>query len=415
MADLRLPLPPAVADERFNAFAAAVEADLADSDGDLARLLIWRLHAVDDPALLTQLAWQFHVMGVEGWDYAAGTEQRRALVENAIELHRYKGTPWAVRAALASAIGLGVAIEEADAFRRADGHWATYQIDPGRVLSRPEARSVAAVAAAWAPARSQLARLYHGYDLRAARYDMPMDRRCLYDDWTGVDLDGVRQSFRTVHAAAGLIAPPECAAGGEHVYGLRFHRDPLRRWDLWPLDGAAEPVLATPAQMSVQSWRGSRPDGARATPTRWVLPMAALADGVPYDSLHGVFDGWAVVIEDGESPRYDGAATYDAGSAWRWLTADARRVDASGAATPARDPSPMPTPALTVETAIHFSPNARVQCWDAADAPIRAGRSGRGDTTGEDFGRRPASWGAGPWLDQPWGNSSAGVTMEVMQ
>ncbi|MEJ5227176.1 phage tail protein I [Thermodesulfovibrio sp.] len=44
--------------------------------------------------VLDLLAWQFHI---EGWELAETEEEKRALVKKAIELHRYKGTPWAVK------------------------------------------------------------------------------------------------------------------------------------------------------------------------------------------------------------------------------------------------------------------------------------------------------------------------------
>ena len=43
------------------------------------------------------MAKQFHVLGLEGWDYASTESEKRSLLKQAAELHRYKGTPWAVR------------------------------------------------------------------------------------------------------------------------------------------------------------------------------------------------------------------------------------------------------------------------------------------------------------------------------
>ena len=63
---------------------------------DLTRLLIYWLDDVDVSAL-PHLAKQFHVLGLEGWDYAMTETEQRELLKQAVELHRYKGTPWAVR------------------------------------------------------------------------------------------------------------------------------------------------------------------------------------------------------------------------------------------------------------------------------------------------------------------------------
>lgn len=63
---------------------------------DLTKLLIYWLDDVDASAL-PHLAKQFHVLGLEGWDYATTEAEQRNLLKEAVELHRYKGTPWAVR------------------------------------------------------------------------------------------------------------------------------------------------------------------------------------------------------------------------------------------------------------------------------------------------------------------------------
>ena len=63
---------------------------------DLTKELVYWIDTVDASALPV-LARQFHVMGLEGWDYAATEAEQRALLKQAVELHRFKGTPWAVR------------------------------------------------------------------------------------------------------------------------------------------------------------------------------------------------------------------------------------------------------------------------------------------------------------------------------
>lgn len=63
---------------------------------DLTKLLVYWFDIVDASAL-PLLAQQFHIMGLEGWDFATTESEKRALLKQAVELHRYKGTPWAVR------------------------------------------------------------------------------------------------------------------------------------------------------------------------------------------------------------------------------------------------------------------------------------------------------------------------------
>lgn len=72
--------------------------DLLDRAGalDLTKLLVYWLDIVDASALPV-LAKQFHVMGLEGWEFAHTEAEQRALLKQAVELHRRKGTPWAVR------------------------------------------------------------------------------------------------------------------------------------------------------------------------------------------------------------------------------------------------------------------------------------------------------------------------------
>lgn len=71
---------------------------------DTNPLLINLIDTVPDVAL-PYLAEQFDVLGIKGYKYADTVPKQRALIKNAIELHRYKGTPWAVKNAL---IAVGV-------------------------------------------------------------------------------------------------------------------------------------------------------------------------------------------------------------------------------------------------------------------------------------------------------------------
>lgn len=77
---------------------------------DVSKLLVYLIDLVDADAL-PHLADQFHVMGLEGWNAALTEESRRALIQSAIELHRHKGTPWALKRALAP---LGLTVDVID-------------------------------------------------------------------------------------------------------------------------------------------------------------------------------------------------------------------------------------------------------------------------------------------------------------
>ncbi|EBX1346385.1 phage tail protein I [Salmonella enterica subsp. enterica serovar Anatum] len=96
MDKLLLP-PPLASDERFSILANIAAERFAQID--LTALLVYLVDIVDASAL-PSLAEQFHVQGLEGWLFAANKQEKRELIKQAIELHKYKGTPWAVRRAL---------------------------------------------------------------------------------------------------------------------------------------------------------------------------------------------------------------------------------------------------------------------------------------------------------------------------
>lgn len=67
----------------------------------LEALLVYVIDTVPAEALPV-LAAQFDVLGYKGWKLAKNDAERRELIKRAIELHRYKGTPWAVKEAIKS-------------------------------------------------------------------------------------------------------------------------------------------------------------------------------------------------------------------------------------------------------------------------------------------------------------------------
>ena len=91
-------LPPKLlADPNYRALEQLLQ--LWSKRIDFTKLLIYWLDIVD-ASVLPHLAEQFHVLGLEGWDYATTEQEKRDLLKQAVELHRYKGTPWAVRQGL---------------------------------------------------------------------------------------------------------------------------------------------------------------------------------------------------------------------------------------------------------------------------------------------------------------------------
>ncbi|WP_322080226.1 phage tail protein I [Burkholderia cenocepacia] len=184
MADL---LPPVLAkDKRFKVLAQLVE---RLDNVDLSPLLVYLIDGVA-PSALPFLADQFSVMGEDGWNLAESDDAKRALIKGAIELHRYKGTPWAVREVIRR-LGLGeVELVEGisrvhyDGKRRYNGWmvhgdlglWAVYRVILlDRAITNDQAALLRATLDAFAPARCVLASLeYRGVPVRyngAAHYD----------------------------------------------------------------------------------------------------------------------------------------------------------------------------------------------------------------------------------------------------
>lgn len=108
MADLQLP-PALASDERFTLLCELLQEEMANLD--INAMLVYLIEVVP-PQVLPHLAEQFHVMGLEGSRYARNAREQRELIKQAIELHRYKGTPWAIEQVLASVMGLSSTVSE---------------------------------------------------------------------------------------------------------------------------------------------------------------------------------------------------------------------------------------------------------------------------------------------------------------
>lgn len=63
------------------------------------------------PDALPHLAEQYHITGEEGWIFCQNDTEKRALLKNAIKLHKYKGTKYAIISAL-SVLNLNCDIKE---------------------------------------------------------------------------------------------------------------------------------------------------------------------------------------------------------------------------------------------------------------------------------------------------------------
>lgn len=149
----------------------ALEAALAGA-GDLAlptdalRHLWSAMHC--QSALLPWLSW---TLSVEAWHEARSDEARRSLILASIEVHRRKGTPWAIRL-LIRALGFGevTIIERVGGLAYAgtavhDGTyphepdadtWATYKLAFARPITNAQAERIRKLLPSVAPARCHL-------------------------------------------------------------------------------------------------------------------------------------------------------------------------------------------------------------------------------------------------------------------
>lgn len=129
-------LTPSIADDaNVSAGAQSVDGPFKSVQADIGQVLILsRIDSLSEP-ILDRLAYRFHV---EGWDKADSVERKRELIRSAVELHRYKGTPWAVKTAL-EALGWPAELAE----------WFEYSGDPYRFKVAIDASAKPPTATTW--------------------------------------------------------------------------------------------------------------------------------------------------------------------------------------------------------------------------------------------------------------------------
>ena len=147
---------------------------------DLSVLMVFLVDIVDSSAL-PWLGEQFSLSG-DGWELAESDDVRRMLIKAAIELHRYKGTPWSIREVIRR-FGFGeVDLIEGTGRLSYDGNrsynglfvhgdaaaWAVYRVILKQPITNDQAAMLRQTLAAFAPARCHLASLE--YQSVAIRY-----------------------------------------------------------------------------------------------------------------------------------------------------------------------------------------------------------------------------------------------------
>lgn len=185
MADQQLP-PPLAGDERFSLLCEL----LADTFAGLPleAMAVYLVDQVKAP-ILPILAEQFSLLDEAAWQLAESEGVRRVLIKGAIELHRYKGTPWAIREVI-RLLGFGeVTLQEGlnnqirDGSIARDGNhvhgdptaWPVYRVFLQRAITNDQAELLRRLLYSVAPARCRLVSLdYQSVAIRhngAARRD----------------------------------------------------------------------------------------------------------------------------------------------------------------------------------------------------------------------------------------------------
>lgn len=179
MADQPLP-PPLAGDERFALLCELLDQALAGLD--LNVMLVYLIDLVK-PSLLPALADQFSLLDEAAWSLAESLDARRNLIKSAAELHRFKGTPWAIREVI-RLLGFGeVKIQEGfnnQTYNGAITHdgthvhgdpsaWALYRVFLQRPITNDQATLLRRLLLSVAPARCRLVSL--DYQSVAVRYN----------------------------------------------------------------------------------------------------------------------------------------------------------------------------------------------------------------------------------------------------
>lgn len=164
-------LPPALAgDERFALLSELLDETLAGLD--LNAMLVYLVDLVK-PALLPTLADQFSLLDEAVWLLAESEDAKRNLIKNSAQLHRYKGTPWAIREVI-RLLGFGeVTLQEGlnnqvhnGVIFRDGAHvhgdpsaWALYRVFLERPITNDQAALLRRLLLSVAPARCRLVSL----------------------------------------------------------------------------------------------------------------------------------------------------------------------------------------------------------------------------------------------------------------
>lgn len=157
-------LPMALQKQRF----LVLESLLEHLNG-LSQFAIIMLTDIVPSTTLSYFADHFSLFG-DGWEFAATEDEQRQLIKAAIEIHRHKGTPWAIKRTL-KLLGYGdCLLEERFGYYEHDseithngskrygyaGHWTHYRLVMKTPITQVEANRIRSLLMDVAPLRCKL-------------------------------------------------------------------------------------------------------------------------------------------------------------------------------------------------------------------------------------------------------------------
>lgn len=321
-------LPPSASD-----FERALEAATAFDDRLPGFAPFRRAKLGAAPPLVPWLLWEYGLGEVMPY-----LEDPQRAIREGVLWQRIRGTPAGLRVAFGWRGLDSVRVEE----KGPGVHFAEFMVDPGLVPDPRAVLDLIGLARLASPARSRLARIFHGYDVRRFRLDKSgMDGGGLLSDHSGVaGPEGVQLSFgrKAVEETALGTAVVEAAAAPiraghtAYVTGFRLDRSSMdgTRARLWPMLQHSRHVTGA---------NGSgvpEPVGLRPT-RRFTKAQIVLSDGPRLGSINGCTQPFRL-IQQGPALVLSGGARLS-GPPRRLVRVPVleRFVRASGADAPAYD------------------------------------------------------------------------------
>ncbi len=123
--------------------------------------LYTRMDQINDSEILDLLAWQFHI---EGYELAQSVKEKRALIKSAIELHRYKGTKYAIKKVL-EALGLEGQVKEWFEYNGKPYHFKVDIFAKNKLIEPETEQKLLKLIEQYKNVRSKLEKVSIGYSL----------------------------------------------------------------------------------------------------------------------------------------------------------------------------------------------------------------------------------------------------------